>query len=104
MTLHAHFLVAETAEKIAHAQFEQVMKDNKIFNRWKRLCPDLTTEELEKRWVKMAVPGLLEQARHTLADLLSTNLADDLKATISDALIKDNSLRRGRNARRTLIV
>lgn len=104
MTLHAHFLVAETAEKIAHEMYEEIMKDNKIYNRFKRMCPDLTPEELQKRWVKVAVPQLLEQARHTLADLLTTNLADDLKNTISDALIKDNSLRRGRSARRTLIV
>jgi len=102
MTLHAHFLVAETAEKMAYEYYEEIMKDNKVYRKLKAMCPDLTPEELQKRWVKMAIPGLLEPARHTLAQLLSTNLAEDLKATISDALIKDNTLRKGRNNRRSM--
>jgi len=48
-------------------------------------------EYVEKCW-----PLYLDAARATLAQLLTTALDDSLKDQIHDALIKDATLRRGR--------
>jgi hypothetical protein len=52
--------------------------------------PDLQSY-VEKCW-----PLFLEAARATLAQLLTSSLDENLKIQIHDALIKDATLRRGR--------
>jgi len=93
---HAHELVAKTAREMAGEAYQDLMRDNKIYKHWQTICPDLTPEWLEARFIAMATPHFLEPARTTLAQLLTTNIAEGLKADIVDALIKDNQLRRGR--------
>ena len=99
-SLHVHFLIAETAEAMARSLYDDLMKDNRRYKAFKKLCPDLTPQELESRWIALWVPKLLESARATLAQMLTTNIPEAQKETIADALVKDNILRRGRLGRR----
>ena len=93
----AHKLVAETAKAMAHEVYDEVMRDNGLWKQWKRICPELTRELLEERFVMLLYPRLLESARATLARLLTTNIAEGLKADIHDALVKDQQFREGRS-------
>lgn len=92
----AHFIVAQTAKDMAAAMFEEMMKDNGRYTAWKKLCPDLTPDKLQTRFIAQMWPLLIKQARATLAQMLATNISETLKAQITDALIKDASLKRGR--------
>ena len=93
-----HKLVAETAKAMAAELFEHAMQNNARFRAWREVC-DAPTEAIRKRYVQMAYPKLIEQARATLAKLLTTNMDESLKRQIHDALIADNMLRIGRRAR-----
>lgn len=92
----AHFIVAQTAKEMAGAMFEELMRDNGRFAAWKAVCPELTPGELQTRFIAQMWPLLIKSARATLAQMLATNISETLKAQISDALIKDASLKRGR--------
>jgi hypothetical protein len=94
---HCHFLIAETAQAMAHSLYDDCMRDNKIWLQWKEMCPELTRTDLEDRFVDLLWPKLIEQARATLAKMLSGPYDQVLKDQIADALIKDGSLRRGRD-------
>jgi hypothetical protein len=97
--MHVHKLVRKVAIEMAGEMYEDVMKqDNKLYEEWKRQCPDLTPERLEAMWIELAWPRLVQNGsvRATLARLLTTTLDPELKSEIYDALVKDASLRRGR--------
>jgi|SRR5882724_10376816 len=96
MTVHCHKLVAQTAKEMAGALYEEVMRDNTLWANWKAQCPDLTPPRLQAMFIELMWPKLIEQARATLAKLLATPLSESLKQQITDALIKDNTLMRGR--------
>lgn len=83
----AHKLIAETAKEMAAAMYEELAKANAD---WYRKHPS------QKQFVRKHWPNYMESARHTLARLLTTGIAESLKEQISDALIKDNTLRRYR--------
>lgn len=94
-TAHCHHLLRSTARSMAKEVYEEMMRDNTTYALWKKQCPELTPHLARKKFVHLLWPHLLEQARATLARLLTTNISESLKEQISDALIKDNLLREG---------
>lgn len=96
---HAHFLIVKTARDMAAVAYEELMKNNDWYTSWKAQHPDLHGEPLQLAFILKAYPLMLEQARHTLTEMLSQPIAEALKEEIADALIKDNSLKRGRAKR-----
>ena len=84
-----HHLVKTTAEGMARALFEELSLDN----HWHK-----NSGFTEEAFVTLMAPGLIEQARHTLAGMLGGGFPDEVKNEILDALVKDNSLPRRRNA------
>lgn len=105
MKVHAHKLIAETAEAMASAVFEEAMgRDNELYRQIKAKNPDKSPDELRRIFVRYLAPRLAGDARATLAGMLQTSSDEELKAQIFDALLKDAALRRGRNrAERRLI-
>lgn len=87
-----HELIAATAKELAGVLYEELMKDNFAFKDWQQMNPDVTPVNLQARFIAKTWPKLIEQARATLAKMLGTPIADDLKDLISDALILDNTL------------
>lgn len=84
---HAHKLVAKTAMGIAEEIYEKnASRSNDFYAKY----PD------RKEYVKECWPLFLDAARTTLTQLLTTNMKDSLKIEIHDALVKDATLRRGR--------
>lgn len=83
---HAHKLVAKTAMEMAEEIYERNAANNEFYARY----PD-RADYVSKCW-----PLYLDAARATLAQLLSSNMDEELKSQIHDALIKDATLRRGR--------
>lgn len=84
---HAHKLVAKTAMEMAHEVYEKnAGRDNNFYEQY----PD------RESYVSSCWALYLDAARATLAQLLTTNMADSLKDEIHDALVKDATLRRGR--------
>lgn len=84
---HAHKMVAETAQKMAEEVYES----------WASKSDEFYKEHSDlKSYVASCWPLYMDAARATLAQLLTTNIADTLKDQIHDALIRDATLRRGR--------
>lgn len=96
-TRNCHWLVWQTAQKLAGALYEAMMKDNQRFAAWKLACGKTKPAELEAAFIALSAPKLIEQARATLAKSLRSSLDDSLKDTIADALIQDNLIRIGRD-------
>ena len=98
---HCHPLIRVTAIEMAGELYDLMMKNNVQWQEWKNLHPELggNLAELEIRFLELKWPELLEDARTTLAGLLATNVSEELKIKIHDALVKDNSLRMARLAR-----
>lgn len=94
--VHAHPLVAKTAVAMAYSLYDDVMRDNTVYATWKKICPELTPKILELQFVKLMTPHLLAPARATLAQMLSMPTNAALHPEIHEALIADNTLRRGR--------
>jgi hypothetical protein len=84
----AHELVAATAKGMAECLYEELAKDNVFYKN----NPD------QKKFVNMMYPILIEQARTTLAGMLGGGFPEALKEQIHDALVKDSTLPRKRNA------
>jgi hypothetical protein len=84
---HAHKLVAKTAQEMAQEIYEKnAGKSNDFYAQY----PDA------QAYISSCWPLYLDAARATLAQLLTTNLDESLKSEIHDALIRDATLRRGR--------
>ncbi len=97
---HCHPLIRATAIEMAGELYDLLMKNNQQYAEWKRMHPDLKTAgQLEIRFLELKWPELLEDARTTLARMLGTNVSEELKTTIHDALVKDNPLRLARMER-----
>jgi hypothetical protein len=100
---HAHKLVAKTAADMAGEIYGKVMQSNVAYTEWKMLNMDVTdVKELETRFIALMTPKLLGEARATLAKLLRMPIAESLKEQIHEALVLDNTLRRGRVGMPTL--
>ena len=97
---HCHPMLRATAIEMAGELYDIMMKNNQQFAEWKRMHPELTFTQLEARFLELKWPELIEDARATLARLLRTNIPEDLKTQIFDALVKDQGLRRARANRR----
>ena len=80
----AHFQIAHTARGLAEATYQEFARKSPGF--W-AANPD------EHAWVDKSWPLFCEQARATLAQLLSTPISDLLREQIAEALILDNDLR-----------
>lgn len=103
MPIHAHQLVAATARGMAEELFDMLLHGNDTFARYKDLSALLaemqsatvnaSQRQIRQRFVTLATEKLLEQARATLAQMLTTPISQDLKNTIAEALILDNELR-----------
>ena len=83
---YCHRLIRDTARSMAEEIYEVGASDND----WYEKYPD------RKAYVKAAWPLLIEEARATLARLLTTPINEKLKEQISEALILDNTLRADR--------
>ena len=84
---HAHKLVAETAKGIANEIYEKnALRSNDFYEKYPS----------REAYVKSCWALYLDAARTTLTQLLTTNMDAKLKDEIHDALIKDATLRRGR--------
>jgi hypothetical protein len=95
--LPCHKLIRDTARDMAEELYEVVMKNNAIYEHWKRCCPELTRDIARALFVDMMYPKLIEEARATLAALLATNAIDEHRKTvIYDALVQDEPLRQRR--------
>lgn len=97
---HTHPLIRATAIEMAGDLYDLMMKNNEQWNEWKRMHEGFSLAQLEIRFLELKWPELVEDARATLAGILGTNASEDLKATIYDALIKDQGLRMARMSRR----
>lgn len=93
---HCHELIRETAVEMAHTTYAELMRRNEWYDLHKKQFPGLNAKALENRWVSMHWGQHVEGARAVLASMLSDPLPDDLKDRISDALILDKALVRGR--------
>lgn len=96
---HCHFLIAETAKKMAQVGYEVLMEQNHFYSNWKALNPELTGVSLETKWVAKHWGWFVEQARATLAESLTQPIDLVLKKQIYEALILDAQLIRGRGQR-----
>lgn len=81
-----HFLIVETAKKMAGEIYDGLAKDNEFYKVYKN----------RGRFINVIYPRLLDEARATLANVLATNAPELLKQQIFDALIKDNAMVKGR--------
>lgn len=93
---HAHELIVKTAKELCGAHYEELMKNDKLFAAWKAKHSEAAETALQGLFIEHYYPGYLEVARATLTGLLNTKLDPILKDQIADALIKDQTLRRGR--------
>jgi hypothetical protein len=98
--MHVHKLIRATAIEMAAEVYQQVMKDNRIYAQWKKVCPELTPTTCEIAFLELLWPKLVPQARATLAQMLgpgNANVSEKQKEQIYDALVADNALTVGRN-------
>lgn len=84
---HAHKLVAKTAMEMAQEIYEKnAGRSNEFYKEYADM----------DAYVRECWPLYLDAARATLSKLLTTNMDESLKNEIYEALIRDASLRRGR--------
>jgi hypothetical protein len=84
---HAHKLIAKTAMEMAQEVYEKnASRSNEFYEKY----PD------REAYVSSCWALYLDAARTTLAQLLTTNMEESLKEQIHEALIRDATLRRGR--------
>ena len=84
-TIVAHKMVASTAEAIALAAWEEMVRSDNSFYRRARNGP---------KWARKNSYLFLEAARRSLADcLVSSNLTEEQKEYVAEALAQDHSLR-----------
>ena len=95
---HCHKLIAQVAKAMAGELYEGVMGDNELWATWQRNNPGLSGPALEMHFIAKNWGRCVPRARATLAGLLSTGLDDESKETIMEALLLDNTLRRGHRA------
>ena len=100
---HVHHLIAKTAQDLARVDFDRLMSHprlgNEAFRGFRSYFPEGTpTKTLELEFVKRMWPIYIQPARDTLTRLLTTLTNDVLKNEISEALILDSTLKRGRLA------
>lgn len=94
--LSCHILVREVALGMAGVLYENLMQDNTRYEKWKKICPDLTPKKLEKLFITHAWPAFIDAARSQLTDMLTMpNVPESQKSEIHEALVLDKALGRG---------
>lgn len=93
-----HELIRATAIEMAGELYDIMMKNNQQYGEWKRMHPEMNATQLEIRFIELKWPELIEDARSTLASMLSMPTAQPLKDKIFDVLIKDAPLKAARQA------
>lgn len=94
---HCHVEVKKVAEGMAQALFEELMRRNELFTRFKGQHPGKTTKEMEGMFVAKMWPQMIEQARATLAGMLrNPSYSEEQKEEIMHILVQDATLIRGR--------
>ena len=88
-----HPLIRKVAIEMAGSLYDDLMHDNERYAQWKAQCPELTPKRAEAMFIERMWPQLIESARVTLARMLAMPYPESMKEEISDALIKDHSLR-----------
>jgi len=101
---HCHILVATTAQENCRLLYGALMSNNAFYAEWKRQHPGASAKGLEKAFVAKFWSRGVEVARATLAHMLTLPLEEDLKSTIAEALILDNTLIRGRASASTGLI
>lgn len=97
MGLHAHKLVAKTAVELCNELYDTVMSNNQVRAEWKRQNLDAPERLLRRRFIAKNAEKMIEAARTTLTLMLRGNLPEDQKEIILEALVLDNTLRKGRS-------
>lgn len=100
---HCHWMIKETAQAMAHECYAAMMQRNDWYAQWKEAYPGRDSDWLEDRWVKWKWGDFIDGARAILAESLSKPMDEDLKFQIYDALLKDNTLIRGRKQEQFLM-
>lgn len=101
---HAHPMVAKTAIELAASVWEEaVQKDNDLYRAMRRHNPGLSTDQLQRKFVRWLAPELLGDARAMLAQSIATLSDPVLKEEIYNALIADAPLRMGRQGHKRLL-
>jgi hypothetical protein len=93
---HCHKLVAQVAHDMAGAAYDELMKDNGWYERWKAQHPGASARDLETAFIDKLWASMIPEARATLAQMLNGPYSPEMKAGIHEALVLDNSLIRGR--------
>lgn len=96
-SIHAHYLVAETARELTLATYEATMSNNDVRAEWKRRHPGMGELGLQAAFIKRYIGAHLAPARTTLGLMLRGSLDEKQKELIHQALVLDNTLVRGRN-------
>lgn len=101
--VHAHRLVAETAEGIASAIYAALMQKNEWYEAWKLKFPLAHGEELERIFVRLYAASYIMRARATLASMLANKQYSAMHEEISEALILDAQFKRSPQAQRRAV-
>src|SRR5262252_8455690 len=88
-----HKLIRATAIEMAGALYDELMKDNRVYEMWKAAYPALDAPAMEAAFVTMMWPKLIERAWATLASMLHGSAQSSLHDGIATALIADNQFR-----------
>lgn len=96
---HCHQLVAEVAQGICGAAFEEFARmDNPRYREWKERNPSLSASALQKKFIKETWGSYVDKARSVLGEMLgSSDQSEAVKDQIMEALLMDNALLQGRS-------
>lgn len=97
--IHCHTMVRSVAIEMAGALYDEMMRDNAVYEGWKEACPDLDPILAEAKFIELLWPLLVRNgsARATLArTLTSPDIDYETKMSIHSALCLDATLSRGR--------
>ena len=101
---HCHEMVAATAKEFAGELYDTVMSNNLVRAKWIADHPEMTPKQLEDEFIRVNWGKCIEGARTTLALMLRGPLDSALKESISQALILDATLKRGRKSGTTMML
>lgn len=93
---HCHKKIRDTAKGMARVLFDELMRRNEIYAKFREQHFGMTTKQMEELFVQKVWPQLIEPARATLAGMLRGNYPDAVKDEIHEVLVLDAQLIRGR--------
>lgn len=93
---HCHKMIAQVAQDMTRVLYGALMENNDLYAKWKEKHPGASSKGLEDSFVKQYWGEAIEGARATMAHMLHIPGNEHLKEAISDALILDAQLVKGR--------